>query len=46
MTEADAEGILEEGYMPLVSIKNQDAVQWLRFQSIAHPPAPLSGAWA
>jgi type VI secretion system protein ImpC len=46
MTEADAEGILEEGYMPLVSIKNQDAVQWLRFQSIAHPLAPLSGAWA
>lgn len=45
MSEADAEWILEQGFMPLVSIKNQDAVRLLRFQSIAQPAAPLSGAW-
>jgi len=45
ITEADADWILEQGCMPLVSIKNQDAVRLLRFQSIAQPPAPLSGAW-
>ena len=45
MSEADADWILEQGCMPLVSIKNQDAVRLLRFQSIAQPPAPLSGAW-
>jgi len=45
MTEADADWILEQGFMPLVSVKNQDAVRLLRFQSIAQPPAPLSGAW-
>jgi type VI secretion system protein ImpC len=45
MTEADADWILEQGCMPLVSVKNQDAARLLRFQSIAQPPAPLSGAW-
>lgn len=45
MTEADADWILEQNFMPLVSIKNQDAVRLLRFQSIAQPAAPLSGAW-
>jgi len=45
MTEADADWILEQSFMPLVSIKNQDAVRLLRFQSIAQPAAPLSGAW-
>ncbi|HUE22726.1 MAG TPA: type VI secretion system contractile sheath large subunit [Bryobacteraceae bacterium] len=45
MTEAEADWVLERGCMPLVSIKNQDAVRLLRFQSIAQPPAPLSGPW-
>jgi type VI secretion system protein ImpC len=45
MTERDAEWILEAGAMPLASLKNQDAVRLLRFQSIADPPAPLSGRW-
>jgi type VI secretion system protein ImpC len=45
MTEADADWILEQGFMPLVSIKNQDAIRLIRFQSIAQPPAPLAGAW-
>ena len=45
MTEADAEWTLEQGFMPLISIKNRDAARLLRFQSIAQPAAPLSGAW-
>jgi type VI secretion system protein ImpC len=46
MTESDAEWILEQGLMPLVSFKNEDAVRLLRFQSIAEPLAPLSGRWS
>ncbi len=46
MTDDDAEDILDQGIMPLVSVKNQDVVRLLRFQSIASPPAPLSGRWA
>ena len=46
MTESDAEWILEQGLMPLVSLKNEDAVRLLRFQSIAEPLAPLSGRWS
>jgi type VI secretion system protein ImpC len=45
MSEVDADWILEQGFMPLVSIKDHDAVRLLRFQSIAQPLAPLSGAW-
>jgi type VI secretion system protein ImpC len=45
LSESDAEWILEQGLMPLVSVKGQDAARLLRFQSIAQPPAPLSGAW-
>ena len=45
LSEADADWILEQGLMPLVSIKNQDAIRLLRFQSIARPLAPLSGVW-
>jgi len=45
LSEAGADWILEQGFMPLVSIKNRDAVRLLRLQSIAQPPAPLSGAW-
>ncbi len=45
LTERDADWILAQGYMPLVSIKNRDAARLLRFQSIAKPPAALSGRW-
>jgi len=45
MSDADAEWLLDQGMMPLVSVKNEDAVRLLRFQSIAHPPAPLAGGW-
>jgi hypothetical protein len=43
--DADAEFILSNGFMPLLSMKDQDSVLLLRMQSIADPPAPLSGRW-
>ena len=46
MTESDAEWILEQGLMPLVSFRNEDVARLLRFQSIAEPLAPLSGRWS
>lgn len=45
MTEEEAEWVLDQGFMPLASLKDQDAVLLLRFQSIADPPAALSGPW-
>jgi predicted component of type VI protein secretion system len=43
MTERDAENLLDAGFMPLVSIKNEAAVAVVRFQSIAEPCGPLAG---
>jgi type VI secretion system protein ImpC len=43
MTEGDAENLLEAGFMPLVSIKNEPSAVVVRFQSIAKPAAPLAG---
>ena len=45
LTESAADSILAEGCMPLVSVKDRDAARLIRFQSIAQPLAPLSGAW-
>jgi len=45
MTERDAEAMLDAGFMPLASVKDQDAALLVRFQSIAEPPAPLAGRW-
>lgn len=45
LTDGDAELILDEGLMPLASIKNSDSVRLVRFQSIADPLAPLAGRW-
>jgi type VI secretion system protein ImpC len=42
MTEHDAEALLDVGYMPLASLKEQDGILLVRFQSISHPPANLS----
>lgn len=39
------DSILSDGLMPLLSYKNRDAVRVARFQSIADPPAALSGRW-
>ena len=43
MTEKAAETLLDLGYMPLASLKNEPAALIVRFQSIAAPAAPLAG---
>ncbi|MGA2268873.1 MAG: type VI secretion system contractile sheath large subunit [Bryobacteraceae bacterium] len=43
MTEQEAESLLESGFMPLVSIRDEPAAVLVRFQSIAQPLAPLAG---
>lgn len=45
LTERAAQALLEEGVMPLLSRKDGDSIRLVRFQSIASPPAPLSGRW-
>jgi type VI secretion system ImpC/EvpB family protein len=45
MTERAAESLLDRGLMPLASVRNSDAVQFIAFRSIAHPAWPLSGFW-
>ncbi len=46
LTERAAEAILEKGFMPLLSFKNQDTVRLARFQSISDPPTHLAGRWS
>jgi type VI secretion system protein ImpC len=46
LTEKDAQMLLDLGYMPLASMKDQGAVLLVRFQSIADPPAALAGQWS
>jgi type VI secretion system protein ImpC len=45
LSDTAAEFILGNGFMPLASMKDQDSVLLVRLQSIADPPAPLSGRW-
>ncbi len=45
ITEHTAESILEKGLMPLASMKDQDVVRVVRFQSIADPLRSLAGPW-
>lgn len=45
MTEKDANFLMEEGIMPLASMKGQDSALLVRFQSIATPLAALEGGW-
>ena len=45
MSETDAETLMESGFMPLASLKEQDAVLLVRFQSMADPPKALPGRW-
>ena len=45
MTVSAAERILEKGFMPLASLKDQTAVRLVRSQSVADPLAPLAGRW-
>lgn len=45
MSEKSLEELLDSGLMPLASERNRDIIRLVRFQSIADPPAPLSGRW-
>ena len=45
MRETDADSLLDEGIMPLASLKDSDVVRLVRFQSIAMPLARLAGPW-
>ncbi|HTS48064.1 MAG TPA: type VI secretion system contractile sheath large subunit [Bryobacteraceae bacterium] len=45
MSERLAARIIDQGVMPLASVKHSDAIQLVRFQSIADPSQALPGAW-
>jgi type VI secretion system protein ImpC len=45
LTERSAERIIEHGIMPLAAMKDSERARLVRFQSIADPPAALSGRW-
>jgi type VI secretion system protein ImpC len=45
LTERAAGKVLENGLMPLVWLKGQDAVRLVRFQSMAEPLSALAGRW-
>ena len=45
LTERAAVRLIERGLMPLASLKDSDTVRLVRFQSVAHPSAPLAGPW-
>lgn len=45
LTEQAAVRILEEGIMPLASMKGKDSVRLVRLQSIADPVKALAGRW-
>ena len=46
LLERASEAALQAGLMSLQSFKNRNAVRLLRFQSLALPAKPLSGAWS
>ena len=46
MTEHEAEELLDRGFIPVASLKDQDAALAVRFCSIANPAAPLAGRWS
>jgi type VI secretion system protein ImpC len=45
MPERVMTALLAQGLIPLVSVRDRNAVRVARFQSIASPAAPLSGPW-
>jgi predicted component of type VI protein secretion system len=45
MTEKEAEFLMEEGVMPLASLKGQDSALLVRFQSAGKSLAALRGRW-
>ncbi len=46
LTDDASELLLDQGFMPLASVKGADKIRLVRFQSVADPPAPLAGQWA
>jgi type VI secretion system protein ImpC len=46
LTERAAEIILDKGFMPLLSFRDQDMIRMARIQSLALPPRPLAGRWS
>ena len=46
MTEKLADSLLAQGIMPLASLKEQDAILLVRFQSVADPAKALAGRWS
>ena len=46
LTEEAAVLLLDEGFMPLASIKGADRVRLIRFQSFAKPATSLTGPWS
>ena len=45
LTERAAEIILDKGFMPLLSFRDQDMIRMARIQSLVLPPRPLAGRW-
>ena len=45
LTQTAAEKMMENGFMPLASLKEQPTVRLVRFQSIADPLSYLAGRW-
>jgi type VI secretion system protein ImpC len=45
MAESDAEFLLDNGLMPMASVRDSDSVLLVRWQSIANPAARLAGRW-
>jgi type VI secretion system protein ImpC len=45
MTQTAAEEMLDKGFMPLASLKDQPVIRLVRFQSITDPPSALAGRW-
>jgi type VI secretion system protein ImpC len=46
LSEDQAWSLLDNGFMPLASLKDQDAALLVRFESVADPPGGLAGPWS
>ena len=46
LSERAGDSILQQGIMPLLSYQQRNAIRLMRFQSVADPPAGLSGPWS
>ena len=45
LTQSEVEQLLEEGFMPLISIRGSDSIRVAGIQSIAPDAKPLAGPW-